>query len=138
MNVNSIISHCKSLSFYDLQDYAGENFNVVYEYIKQYHKNTKPNSVLVPTIFTCIAVDGSLTDKEWDFIACFIGGYSYNEALDVAGEFYCEEAQEVTRKFYNAFPAHVREAYAKMCIAVLCVDNDVNYIEKTFINSLLY
>lgn len=137
MNVNSIISHCKGLSFYALQDYAGANFNIVYNYVKENHPATNPNKVLVPTIFTCIAVDGKLSEQEWNFIACFIGGYSYDEAFATAGEFYCDEARDVVRKFYNLFPADVKEAYAKMCIAVMCVDYDVNYIEKSFISTLI-
>ena len=137
MNVNSIISHCKSLGFYDLQNYAGANFNIVYNHLKDHHSNINPNHVLVRTIVTCIAVDGKLSEKEWNFIACFVGGYSYDEALNMAGEFYNDEARDIARKFYREFPLDVREAYAKMCIAVLCVDYDVNYAEKAFINQII-
>ena len=136
MDINSIISHCKSLSFYDLQDYAGRNFNIVYDYIK-YNKGANPNDILVPSIFTCIAVDGRLESKEWDFIASFIGNHSYDEAFNKASEFNCVEAQDIVRKLANFFPTEIKEAYVKMCIAVLCVDDRVNSLESSFLYSLI-
>lgn len=137
MNARAIANHCLNLSFYDLQDFAGENFNVVYDYIKSNHSKTSPNSVLVGTIFTCIATDGKLSEEEWNFIAMFIGGYSYEEAVETAGDFYCEEARRVARDFLKVFPLRVREAYVSMCIAVLAVDKRFNDAEIDFLNSLL-
>lgn len=136
MNARAIANHCLNLSFYDLQDFAGENYNVVYEYIKR-TSNVSPNSVLVGTIFTCIATDGRLSDDEWNFIAMFIGGYSYDEALQTAGDFYCEDARRVARDFVKVFPPKVREAYVSMCIAVLAVDKRFGDDEIDFLNSLL-
>ena len=136
MNVSAIINHCKGLHYYDLERFAGENFNVVYDYIKNNHTSVKPNDVLVPTLFTCIAVDGVLHEEEWRFIMTFIGGYSYDEAKATAGAFYSDEAQSIVRKLVNSFPSYVSEAFVKMCIAVLCVDHQVDYIEKSFLNSL--
>ena len=115
--MNSVINYCLGLGYYDLENFAGKNFLVVYNYIKN-NSRVNPNDVLIPTIFTCIASDGQLTEGEWKFIASFIGRYSYNEALALAGEFYSSEAQEVVKKFIQSFPSEVRDAYIKMCIAV--------------------
>ncbi len=136
MNINSIINHCLGLSYYDLENFAGRNFMVVYDHIKATSR-VNPNDVLIPTIFTCIASDGSLSEGEWKFVMTFIGGYSYNEALATAGEFYCQEAQDVVRKFIAAFPQNVKEAYISMCLAVLAVDGRISSYETCFLNSII-
>ena len=136
MNVNSVINYCLGLSYYDLENFAGRNFMVVYDHVKATSR-VNPNDVLIPTIFTCIASDGSLSEGEWKFIMTFIGGYSYDEALATAGEFYCEEAQEVVRNFIGAFPYDVREAYINMCLAVLSVDGRISNYETCFLNNIL-
>lgn len=137
MNVNSIINYCKSLKFGQLQDFAGNNYLKVYEYIGQRHDTKKANTLLIGTIFTCIAVDGKLTDNEWNFIAQFIGGYSYDEAFKVASEFYNDEAVRVTKDLYAIFPSDIKEAYVNLCIAVLCVDGRVESAESSFLYQLI-
>lgn len=136
MNPRKVAEQCMNLSFFQLQDFAGKNYNKVYEYIKS-TSTANPNSVLVGTIFTCIASNGRLSDREWDFIKQFIGGYSYDEALNTAGEFYSEEAQSIARKFVNHFPMDIKEAYISLCIAVLAVDERFDGAEVDFLNSLL-
>ena len=136
MNVNSIINHCLSLSYYDLENFAGRNLMVVYDHVKATSR-VNPNDVLIPTLFTCIASDGALSEGEWRFIKTFIGGYSYDEALATAGEFYCAEAQDVVRKFIEAFPQNVKEAYITMCLAVLAVDGRISNYEKSFLNFII-
>ena len=137
MNVNSVINHCKSLTFGQLQDFAGKNYVKVHEYISQRHPSEKANTLLIGTIFTCIAVDGKLSDNEWNFIAQFVGGYSYDEAFKVASEFYNDEAVRVTRDLYAFFPNDIKEAYANLCIAVLCVDGRVDSAESSFLYKLI-
>jgi hypothetical protein len=136
MRISDVVRHCKSLSFYKLQDFAGENFTIVYDYIKS-TSDANPNKLLVPTIFTCIATDGKLSEREWDFIAQFIGGYSYDEAFATAEEFFNYEAQEMVQKLADLFPGSIREAYVKMCIAVMTVDNRVSDEELVFLETLL-
>lgn len=136
MNVNHEINYCKGLSLFKLQDYAGENYKIVYNHIE--NKNPgNANTLLIGTIFTCVASDGKLSDTEWDFIAQFIGGYTYDEAFKVASEFYNSEAQKVIKDLYDLFPANVKDAYLKLCIAVLCVDGKIDSKESTLLNSIL-
>lgn len=136
MNVNHEINYCKGLSLFKLQDYAGENYKIVYNHIE--NKNPgNANTLLIGTIFTCVASDGKLSDTEWNFIAQFIGGYTYDEAFKVASEFYNSEAQKVIKDLYNLFPANVKDAYLKLCIAVLCVDGKIDSKESTLLNSIL-
>lgn len=136
MNVNLEINYCKGLSLYKLQDYAGENYKIVYNHIE--NKNPgNANTLLIGTIFTCVASDGKLSDTEWNFIAQFIGGYTYDEAFKVASEFYNSEAQKVIKDLYDLFPANVKDAYLKLCIAVLCVDGKIDSKESTLLNSIL-
>lgn len=135
MNVNETVRYCKGLDFYALQDFAGKNFNKVYNHVEK--TKTKPNDILIPTIFTCIATDGKLSEREWNFIASFIGGYSYDEALSVAGEFYCDEAKEIVKKLYCFFTQEVKEAFLSLCIAVLAVDNRLDGAEIDFLNYMI-
>jgi len=136
MNVNLEINYCKGLSLYKLQDYAGKNYKIVYNHIE--NKNPgNANTLLIGTIFTCVASDGKLSDTEWNFIAQFIGGYTYDEAFKVASEFYNSEAQKVIKDLYDLFPANVKDAYLKLCIAVLCVDGKIDSKESTLLNSIL-
>ena len=136
MTIRSVLDYCLGLNYRDLENYAGENFLMVYNHIRTV-SSTNPNDVLVPTLFTCIAADGKLSEGEWKFIASFIGGYSYEQALATAGEFYCDEAHRVVRDFIRAFPQDIREAYICMCLAVLAVDKRIEGYEVEFLNAIL-
>ena len=136
MNVNSVLDYCLSLSYRDLENFAGNNFMKVYRHI-QATSSVNPNDVLVPTLFTCIAADGKLSEGEWKFIASFIGGYSYDEAFATAGDFFCDEAHRVVRDFIRAFPSDVAEAYISMCLAVLAVDRKIEGYEIEFLRAFL-
>ena len=138
MNIRSEMSYCQDLSYFSKEHYAGDNYQKVYYYIKNNYTDINPNDLLIPTIFTCIAADGKLSETEWKFIASFIGGYSYDEAFATAGEFYCEEAKEVVRKLAQTLPGDIREAFVKVCIAVVCVDDTVRSDEIAFIESIAY
>ena len=136
MDIRGTINYLCNLSYYDLESYAGRNFNVVYNHIKDNY-DVKPNSLLIPTIFTCIASDGSLSEEEWYFVASFIGNYSYQEAIETAGEFYCAEAQDIVRGLVDKFPGFVKEAYINLCLAILCVDGNISSYESRFLNSII-
>ena len=136
MNVNSVLDYCLGLSYRDLENFAGNNFMKVYRHI-QATSSVNPNDVLVPTLFTCIAADGKLSEGEWKFIASFIGGYSYDEAFATAGDFFCDEAHRVVRDFIRAFPSDVAEAYISMCLAVLAVDRKIEGYEIEFLRAVL-
>ncbi len=137
MNVNAIINHCLDLSFYRLQDFAGENYKKVYAHIQKTNGGEKANTVLIGTIFTCVASNGKFSDREWDFISSFVGGYTYDEAFSVAGEFYNDEALDTVKGLANLFPYDVREAFVSMCIAVLAVDGRVDGAEVDFLRTIL-
>ena len=136
MNVNQVINHCLGLSLYPLQDFAGKNFNIVYDYIKR-SSNQNPNKLLVPTIFICVAADNSLSSAEWDFIASFVGGYSYDQAYATACEFAGSDARYAAKQFADTLPYDVKEALICMCIAVLAVDKRLEGPEMAFLRSLL-
>ena len=137
MNINSVIDYCLGLSFYDLQDYAGENYKKVYNHICAKHDSEKANTLLIGSIFTCIASDGKLSEAEWNFISQFIGGYTYDEALSVAGEFYNDEAQSVTKELGLLFYDDIRDAYLALCIAVLAVDKRLDGAEVDYLKKIL-
>ena len=136
MNINSMVNYCLGLSYHELENFAGQNYKKVYDHIAKTHGGEKANTLLIGSIFTCIATDGKLSEREWKFISSFIGGYSYDRALSVAGEFYCDEATETTRKLINFFPSDVSEALISVCIAVLAVDGKMEGPEMAFLRSL--
>ena len=135
MTINETISYCKSLEYYSLQDFASKNYNTVYKFLHD-RTSVEPNDILIPSIFTCIAIDGKLNENEWKFISNFIGGYTYEKAVSMASEFYCEEAQNIVKGVFNTFTGEIREAYLNLCIAVLCVDKGVDGKEVEFLRSL--
>lgn len=137
MDINAVINRCLGMDYYTLQDFAGENYKKVYYYISEKHSGEKANTILIGSIFTCVASDGKFSDGEWEFISKFIGGYSYDEALKVAGEFYNGEAQNITRDLLRVFPADVQEAYLSVCVAVLTVDKRLSDREVGFLNYVL-
>ena len=137
MNINSTIDYCMGLSHFDLQHFAGDNYQKVYNHITSNHDGKKANTLLIGSIFTCIASDGKLSEAEWQFILQFIGGYTYDEALSTAGEFYNGEAQNIVKELGTMFPSDIRDAFLCICIAVLCVDKRLNDAEVDFLKKLL-
>jgi hypothetical protein len=137
MNVQSIINYCTNLGYRDLENFAGENYLTVYNYMTRNYDGEKVNTLLIGSIFTCVAADGKFNDAEWQFISSFIGGYSYEEAFSVAGEFYNDEAQDIVRQLVDLFPSDISEAFVSLCLAVLCVDGRVADYERYFLNKIL-
>ena len=84
-DVNSIANYCLRISYRDLENFAGENYKKLYYYFKDRASGEEANTLLIGTIFTCIASNGKLSEGEWNFIASFIGGYTYDQAFSVAG-----------------------------------------------------
>jgi hypothetical protein len=137
MNIQSTINYCLGLNYRDLENFAGENYLKIYNSLKQKYAGEKINTVLIGSIFTCVASDGKLTDAETKFIQMFIGGYSYDSAFDAAKQFYNAEAQNTVRDLYKSFSAEIKDAYANLCIAVLAVDKNVTDMEKKFLFSII-
>lgn len=137
MNVNALINRCVNLSYYDLEDFAGKNYVKVYEYMTACYEAEKVNTLLIGSIFTCVASDGKMAEKEWKFISSFIGDYTYDEAFSVAGEFYNAEAQSIVKDLVGMFPDSIAEAFICLCIAVLCVDGRLDGAEADFLRELL-
>ncbi len=137
MNIQSTINHCINLSYYDLEDFAGENYKKVYAHLTKSYEASKVNTVLIGTIFTCIAANGKFSDAESKFIMSFVGGYSDEEAFKVAGEFYNDDAQFMVRDIVKMFPSDIKDAFISMCIAVLAVDKRVDDYEKCFLNRII-
>lgn len=136
MNIKSTIDYCLGLTYRELENFAGENYLKVYRYIDDNSRNDA-SEMLVATIFTCIASDGSLSDNEWKFISSFIGGYSYDQAYALAGQFNSPDAVMIVSELVRALPVDVRNAYISLCIAVLAVDNRVNGSEIEFLNTVV-
>ena len=137
MNVNSVINHCLGLSRYGLENFAGENYSKVYYYCEKIYDGEEVNQVLISSIFTCVAADGKISESEWRFIASFVGGYTYDEAFEVAGSFYNASAQSSVREICRLLPTEILEAFLSLCIAVLAVDGKMEGDEISFLRSLL-
>ena len=137
MNINSTIDYCLGLSHFELQHFAGDNYQKVYGYLASNYDGSQANTMLVGSIFTCIASDGTLSEAEWQFILQFVGGYSYDDALEVAGRFYNGESQDLARRFGMSLPSDIRDAFLCICIAVLCVDKRLNDAEVDFLKKVL-
>ncbi len=137
MNIQSTINYCLGLNYRDLENFAGENYQKIYNTLKQKHAGEKINSVLIGSIFTCVASDGKLTDAETKFIQMFIGGYTYDSAFEVAKDFYNTQAQDIVRDLYKSFPTEIKDAYVNLCIAVLAVDKNITDMENRFLYSII-
>lgn len=132
-NVEQIVEYCLGLSYNSLEEYAGKNYLKVYEHMTSTYDKEKTNTLLIGSIFTCIAIDRKLSDKEWKFVSSFIGGYTYDEAVNLSSEFKSFEAQDVVKGLVRFYPDEIKEAYIKMCVAVLAVDKRVSDKELKFI-----
>ncbi len=137
MNIQKTINYCLGLNYHDLEEFAGQNYQKIYNFLKQRYEGEKINTLLIGSIFTCVAYDGKITDDETKFIQLFIGGYSYDSAFDTAKEFYNSKAQDIVRELYDCFAVEIKEAYVNLCIAVMAVDKRVNEYEKSFLYSIV-
>ena len=137
MNVEHTVKYCLCLPYPSLENYARINYKIVYDYISKTQNKDSASSVVNGCNFTCVAVDGKLSNAETDFICNIMSGYNKNEVFEIASEFYNKEAQDIVKKLINYLPNDVKEAYVKMCIAVLAVDKNVSNIEKSFLYSFV-
>ena len=134
MGLNEVLQDYVNLSYGELLSVAAHAAKTVIPFFNSAVEDGDGAIFTISFIGVSLASDGQLTEGEWKFIASFIGRYSYNEALALAGEFYSSEAQEVVKKFIQSFPSEVRDAYIKMCIAVMCVDKRINNGEASFLD----
>ena len=137
MNVEHTIKYCLCLPYPSLENYAHINYKIVYDYISKTQNKDSASSVVNGCIFTCVAVDGKLSNAETDFICNIMSGYNKNEVFEIASEFYNKEAQDIVKKLINYLPNDVKEAYVKMCIAVLAVDKKISSLENTFLKNFI-
>lgn len=137
MYINVEINHCLNLSFDDLQKYAAENYKKVHAYISSTYEKEKATTLLIGTLFTCIASDRKFSDLEWEFVSQFIGGYTYEEAFEAVKEFKCKEVQNITKELSEIFPSDIRDAFICFCVAVLTVDKRLKNVEINFLGKLL-
>lgn len=137
MNISKTVKYCLGLSEYSLRCYARENYNKVYNFALTKLNREKTNSLMLGSIFTCVALNGKLTEGERKFISEFIGGYTYEQMMEIAGQFYNDEAREISKNLVASFPEDIKEAYINLCAAVLAYDKRVDDCEKIFLNELL-
>ena len=137
MNVEHTVKYCLCLPYPSLENYARINYKTVYDYLSKTQNKDTALKVVNGCIFTCVAVDGKLSNAEQEFISNIMRGYNENEVFEIASEFYNKEAQDIVKKLINYLPNDVKEAYVKMCIAVLAVDKNVSNIEKSFLYSFV-
>ena len=137
MNVEHTVKYCLCLPYPSLENYARINYKTVYDYLSKTQNKDTALKVVNGCIFTCVAVDGKLSNAETDIICNIMSGYNKNEVFEIASEFYNKEAQDIVKKLINYLPNDVKEAYVKMCIAVLAVDKNVSNIEKSFLYSFV-
>ena len=132
MNVEHTIKYCLCLPYPSLENYARINYKTVYDYLSKTQNKDSALTLVNGCLFTCVAVDGKLSNAETDFICNIISGYNKNEVFEIASEFYNKEAQDIVKKLINYLPNDVKEAYVKMCIAVLAVDKNVSKLFTSF------
>ena len=137
MNVEHTVKYCLCLPYPSLENYARINYKTVYDYLSKTQNNDTALKVVNGSIFTCVAVDGKLSNAETDFICNIMSGYNKNEVFEIASEFYNKEAQDIVKKLINYLPNDVKEAYVKMCIAVLAVDKKISSLENTFLKNFI-
>lgn len=137
MNVNETIRHCQSLSFYALQDFVGHNYITAYDHYKNVTNPDRACRLLKEVIYLAIASDGMLYESEWKFIASFVGGISYDEAMAECSNVLSEKNKQALRDIIRNAPRNVGEALISMCIGVLCTDGRVEGEEVNFLRSLL-
>ena len=137
MNVEHTVKYCLCLPYPSLENYARINYKIVYDYLSKTQKKDSALTLVNGCLFTCVAVDGKLSNAETDFICNIMSGYNKNEVFEIASEFYNKEAQDIVKKLINYLPNDVKEAYVKMCIAVLAVDKKISSIENTFLKNFI-
>ena len=137
MNVEHTVKYCLCLPYPSLENYARINYKIVYDYLSKTQNKDTALKVVNGCIFTCVAVDGKLSNAEQEFICNIMSGYNKNEVFEIASEFYNKEAQDIVKKLINYLPNDVKEAYVKMCIAVLAVDKKISSLENTFLKNFI-
>ena len=133
--MNSVINYCLGLGYYDLENFAGKNFLVVYNYIKN-NSRVNPNDVLIPTIFTCIASDGQLTSLEKKFVCDLFNV----DAATVDGIFKSinSEIIRIVHEVFDSIPTdEVKAALLSFCACFLAVDERVTREEFAFLQKLI-
>ena len=74
MDIISIIDYCLGFSYSTLQEYASDNYKIVHDYIKNNRTNVNPDSILIGLIYTAVASNNKLFDREKCFVKDLIGG----------------------------------------------------------------
>ena len=120
----------------ELVQFAKTHYAKVYGFITKNFDKEKGKTLMNGTIFTCIAVDGKLSTSESRFVRQFVGNYTDNEVLSIAGDFTAQQAKDVAQKLCGLFPDDIKESYISLCVAVLAVDKRFDSAEMAFINTL--
>ena len=137
MNTRRIINQCTAMTCKELEAFAAKNYKIVYNHITKTYAGGKAHTLLIGSIYTCIAVDGKFSDSENNFIRSFIEESTYDQNFETVSEFYNDEAKRIVKELAKLFPEDVKEAYISLCIAVLSVDKRVDDYEKSFLKDII-
>ncbi len=138
MNIQKTINFCLSLDYKNLKEFASQNYQKLYNFLKEKQSIERLNVVLSGSIFTCVSADGKVTDEEIKFIKDFVGEYSYESLTKMVDEYYAYDAQESIRMLYSVLNDEMKKVLTNLCVAVLTVDKDFDFCENFLLSLMTY
>lgn len=98
----------------------------------------KGSQCIVHIFATCLAVDGKLTAKEYQFVKDIYRNQVTDQDIeDLASSHYSYDIMEEVNKIVDACDHHTKASLLTLCTCFLAVDETISREEVAFLNILL-
>ena len=131
-----------------LQDYVNQDYDTLLRLAKNkidelypVFKRHAPDgavSLMAGLISTCVAVDGTFSELEYEFLGEILGVYDYRQLKDYIQNFYNEEAQETTKELVDTLQGKDKTNMLTICLCVCAVDETIKREETALLRKLFF
>lgn len=130
-----------------LQDFVNEDYNTLLGMARAAIADILPvfnelapegdgASGLIALFATSLAVDGKLTEKEYQFVCDLLGERSYDDVKGLVAAHYNAKTIDLVDKLVDEFPIEMKSKLLTFCCCFLAVDETISREEVAFVTKL--
>ena len=139
-SAQQILDYCKSLSSYELKQYAKRQYNIVHNYLTRMGIDSKKADLLLfESVLICVALDSEFEYGEWQLVKYLFDApdREFSYIRDYAMDLRSIKTKREMSEFCHQLKTTERVAYISLCIATMVSDGVFTYDDLDFLEDCL-
>lgn len=138
MQLNELLQEFVNLSYEDILAIARERLGELLPVFNQAAKDGDGAKFALLLMGTSLAVDGKLTEKEYNFVNDLLGNkFTYDETKQMVELHYNADFLELADQVVDSCSGALKASLLTFCTCFLAVDETISRDEVAFIKKLL-